>query len=120
MNKKIEELKESLHHSTAEKSPEELKKTLYNNPKNIEGSEEEEEEIGDLPLVGFKIRKYLIVGCSYCNEDYEIQWNACKEHLMKTKGNTQVRAICPWCGYETTVDVFTPYNEFRCESVKNS
>lgn len=120
MNKKIEELKESLHHSAAEKSPEELKKTLYNNPKNIEGSEEEEEEeIEGLPLVGFKIRKYLTIECPYCNEDYEIQWAACKEHLIRTKGNTQVRAICPWCGYKTAVNMFAPYNEFRCERVKN-
>lgn len=118
MNKKIEELKESLHHSTAKKSPEELKKTLYGNLESIKEPEEDKEEIEGLPLVGFKIRKYLTVECPYCNEDYEIQWADCKEHLIRTKGNTQVRAICPWCGYETTVNMFAPYNEFRCESVK--
>ena len=72
MNKRIKELKESLHRSTAKKSPEELKKTLYSNLENIEEPEEDKEEIEDLPLVGFKIRKYLTVECPYCNEDYEV------------------------------------------------
>ena len=93
MNEKIKEMKESLHHSTAEKSPEELKKTLYDNLEDVE--ESEEEEIEDLPLIGFKIRKYLIVSCPHCNKDYEIQWVACKEHLIRTKGKLQVKTICP-------------------------
>lgn len=118
MNKRIKELKESLHNSTAEKSPEELKNTIYDNPKNIEESEKEGEEIEDLPLVGFKIRKYLIVGCSHCNEDYEIQWVACKEHLIRTKGKLQVKTTCPWCGQSDIIGILDPSNEFRYESVK--
>ena len=124
MNRKIKEMKESLHKSTAEKSPEELKRALRNDLGGAEKPEDigepKERDIEDPPLVGFKIRKYLIVGCPHCNRDYEIPWTACKEHLIRTKGNTSVSVICPWCSCNARVEMFAAYNDFRYESVKNS
>lgn len=64
-----------------------------------------------MELFGHKIKRYVVLQCSHCNESFEVDAMDLNKAMQENE-NTFVSTVCPWC--EETHIVHVPsLNDFR-------